>query len=229
MRAGLTDTSFPFLARLGVDARREFGAFPSTRVGAKRSLLRRGDPANGVYLVTAGALRVYYSSPEGREATLYNVEAGGTCILALTASYNDEPYPAWVDSGPDGVSFVRVPVVTLRRLIETESAFRDFVFGVLSGRVFELMRALEEAGSVRVEQRVARYLARRAGPDGVVRVTQAGIASDLGTAREVVSRALSSLSARGLVKTARSRVTIPNRKALLAALDGLLDPAAAGL
>jgi len=94
--------------------------------------------------------------------------------------------------------------------------FRDFVFGVLSGRVVELMQTLEEAGSTQLEQRVAHYLIRRMGPDGTLRMTQIGIASDLGTAREVVSRALRSLAGRGLVSTSRSRVSVTDQVTLRA-------------
>jgi len=223
MRAGLTETSFPFLARLGPSARRELGALPPTRVKARQRLLRQGDHVDGLYLVVAGSLRVYYISAEGREATLYRVEPGGTCVLALSAAFNEEPYPAWVDAGTDGTSYVRVRNAVARRLLADEPQFRDYVFGVLSGRVAELMQTLEEAGSTQLEQRVARYLVRRMGPDGAVRVTQIGIASDLGTAREVVSRALRSLVGRGLVDTGRSRIGVLDQVALRA-FAGLSQP-----
>jgi CRP/FNR family transcriptional regulator len=214
MRAGLTEATFPFLERLGVSARRELGALSQTRAKPGQRLLRQGDAVSGVFLLLSGSLRVYYLTPEGREATLYHVEPGGTCVLALSSSLNDEPYPAWVDAGVGGAAYVRVPSAISRALLANEAGYRDFVFSVLSGRVFELMRTLEEAGSTRVEQRVARYLARRMSPEGVVAVTQVGIASELGTAREVVSRALRSLAARGLVRTGRVRVVVLDRKAL---------------
>jgi len=208
MRAGLTETRFPFLAGLTPGARRELGALAATQVGARKHLLRRGDAAGGAYLVVDGSLRVYYVTAEGREATLYHVEPGGTCVLALTSTFNDAPFPAWVDAGPAGGTFVRVPGNVLRRLLDSEGAFRQFVFGALAGRVFELMCTLEEAGSAAIEQRVARYLLRRRAPDGSVRVSQIGIASELGTAREVVFRALRSLSRRKLVRTGRMRVHV---------------------
>lgn len=207
MRGELVST-FPFLARLSDGARGELAACRSQKIAARRRLLERGAPAGGAYLVSAGWLRVYYLTPEGREATLYRVEPGGTCILAITSALEEEPYPAWVESGPDGASFMRIPGALLRRLLEGEAAFRDFVFGVMSGRIFELMQALEEAGSARAEQRVARFLLKRAGPDGTVRATQAAIAAELGTAREVVFRALRSLAARRLVQGGRMRVRV---------------------
>ena len=208
VRGDLIEATFPFLARLSGGARRELAACRVQTIGARRPLLERGVRAGGAYLVTAGSLRVYYLTAEGREATLYRVEPGGTCILAITSTIDQEPYPAWVESGLGGAAFARIPGELLRRLLDSEAAFREFVFGVLSGRIFELMQALEEAGSARTEQRVSRFLLKRAASDGTVRATQAAIAGELGTAREVVFRALRSLAARRLIETGRMRVRI---------------------
>ena len=175
MRARLTRSQFPFLTRLTEAGRSELGALAPTRAGAGKRLLQRGEPANGAYLVTAGSLRVYYVTAAGREATLYRVEPGGTCVLALASTLNDEPYPAWVDAGPRGVELVRVGSGVFHRLLDSETAFRQFVLAALAGRVFELMSTLEELGSAQLEQRLARFLLRRQGPDGCVRVSQAEI------------------------------------------------------
>ena len=208
MGAELTDRGFPFLTQLARESRAELGALAATRVAKYEPLLRRGEPANGAYLVVSGLLRVYYVTAEGREATLYNVEAGGTCVLSLTSTLGQEPYPAWVDAGPLGSEFVRVPSPIFHRLFDGDPAFRKFVFGALAGRVFELTRALEEAGSALVEQRVARRLLDQRGPDGCVRVSQQALAAELGTAREVVFRTLRSLAQRKLLETGRLRIRI---------------------
>jgi CRP/FNR family transcriptional regulator len=208
MRAGLTEARFPFLSGLANDSRRELGTLVPARAKAHRTLLRRGDVAGGAYLVVGGSLRVYYISAEGRQATLYTVEPGGTCVLALTATMSEETYPAWVDAGPTGGEYVLVPSRLVRKLLDCEGAFREFVFGALFGRILDLMRTLEEVGSDQVQQRVARYLVKRQGPDACVRLSQARIAAELGTAREVVFRALRSLSARSVIETGRLCIRI---------------------
>jgi len=219
MRTGLSEAQFPFLARVTESTRRELESLPAGKADPGTRLLRRGDATDGAYLIVGGSLRVYYITAEGREATLYRVEPGGTCVLSLTSTLDRVRYPAWVDAGPRGGEFVRVPSATLHRLLDSESALRQFVFGVLSGRVFELMCTLEELGSAQVEQRVARYLLRRRESDDCVRVSQVGIASDLGTAREVVFRALRSLTQRKLIRTGRMRIQIVDRAGLALAAD----------
>jgi len=210
----LTAARFPFLARLSDKAQRELGALTATKVRAGKRLLERGDDADGAYLVVGGALRVYYITDEGREATLYRVEPGGTCVLSVSASLQEAPYPAWVEAGAHGGEMVRVSNNVFHRLLDEERAFRQFVFGVLSGRIFELMQTLEELGSITLEGRVARYLLRRQDADHAVRISQLGIASELGTAREVVFRALRSLVDQGLIETGRMRIQILDEKRL---------------
>ncbi|MFO0728984.1 MAG: cyclic nucleotide-binding domain-containing protein, partial [Myxococcota bacterium] len=92
-RAGL----FPFFRQLSPRGRGEIDALRTTAVDPNAPLLRRGDDAGGAYLVLEGALRVYYLTEEGREATLYRVEPGGTCVLALSSTLSARPYPAWVE------------------------------------------------------------------------------------------------------------------------------------
>lgn len=99
-------------------ARRQLAALVPTTVDPGRPLLRRGDQAGGAYLVVAGSLRVYYVTADGRDATLYQVRSGGTCILALTATLRSAHYPAWVDAGPTGGAFVRVPTALFHQLLE---------------------------------------------------------------------------------------------------------------
>jgi CRP/FNR family transcriptional regulator, anaerobic regulatory protein len=210
----LTAVRFPFLSELSAEGLQALAELPTTRVEPAQVLLQRGDPVDGAFLIVGGSLRAYYITSEGREATLYRVESGETCVLALTSAINRKPYPAWVDAGTQGGSLVRVPGAMFTRMLDDERAFRHFVFGALAGRVFELMQTLEETGSAQIEQRVARFLLRRMDSDGAVRATQSGIASELGTAREVVFRALRALSARNVVVTGRNRIQIIDAREL---------------
>lgn len=204
----VADEAFPFMRDASEPGRSEWSALRPARVPAATPLLRRGDPAGGAYLVLAGALRVFYVTDHGREATLYHVAVGETCVLALGATYARQPHPAWVEASHDGCTFVCVETAAFHRLLDHEPAFRHFVLTALSTRVFELMCTLEELATASVEQRVAGYLVKQARGRASVAVTQAALAAELGTAREVVFRALRSLRDAGLVATARGTVHV---------------------
>jgi len=220
----VVDEAFPFIRDATGPGRSELSALRPARVPAATPLLRRGDPAGGAYLVLAGALRVFYVTDNGREATLYHVAPGETCVLALGATYARRPYPAWVEASHDGCTFVCVETAVFHRLLDSESSFRHFVMASMSARIFDLMCALEELATASIEQRVAGYLAKQArGGDSVV-VTQAALAAELGTAREVVFRAVRGLRNAGLVSTARGRVHVVDPAGLAAAAAGRRAP-----
>lgn len=205
---------FPTLAELSPEGRALLTA--STKYlccGGGTPLVARGDLVTGAYLVEEGALRVYYVSAEGREGTLYWVEPGQSCILALNCMFSRLAYPAWVES--EGASRVRiVPGDVYRRLFATEPAVQSFTFDVLSGRLFELMALIEETASQGLEARVAALLLRRPKGGAEVSVTQEQIARHLATSREVVSRVLRGLVARRVIETVPGRIGIVDAAAL---------------
>lgn len=215
-----TFRGFPALAALAGESRRLLdAAVRRIACAGGTPLVARGDLVAGAYLVTAGALRVYYVSAEGREGTLYWVEPGESCILAMNCMFSSLAYPAFVESeGETAVTIV--PGDVYRRLFAAEPAVQRFTFDVLSGRLFELMAMIEETSSQGLEARLAALLLRRAKGDGVVEITQERLACHLGTSREVVSRVLRGLAARRLVETRPGLVLLPDRGAL-AELAGL--------
>jgi CRP/FNR family transcriptional regulator len=184
-------------------------------------VLQRGQRVSGAYVVVAGQLRVFSLSPAGSEATLYLLNPGETCVLALNCIFNDLLYPAWVEA----VAATRVAIIPgaeFRRLFESEPAVRNLTVQAFSTVVFRLMAELEEVHSYRLDRRLASFLVRHASSDGNVRMTQQEIASHLGTTREVVARLLGRLASDGLVRTGRSRVVLddPVRLAELGSREG---------
>jgi CRP/FNR family transcriptional regulator len=180
---------------------------------AQTHLVARGDEVAGAYLVEEGALRVYYTSEDGREGTLYWVEPGQSCILALNCTFSRLAYPAWVES--DGATrFSIVPGDVYRKLFAADPAVQRFTFETLSGRLFELMALIEETASQGLEARVAAFLLRRAKGETRLALTQEQLARHLSTSREVVSRVLRGLSALGLVNTGHGQIVIVNSEGL---------------
>ncbi|MGO4870031.1 MAG: Crp/Fnr family transcriptional regulator [Roseiarcus sp.] len=170
-------------------------------------LIARGDLVAGAYLVERGALRVYYVSAEGREGTLYWIEPGQSCILAINCMFSRLAYPAWVESeGPTEVTVI--PGDVYRKLFAAEPAIQNFTFDVLSGRLFELMALIEETASQGLEARLAAFLLRRAKGEPEIAVTHDQIARHLATSREVVSRTVRRLAARGLIAPAQRHIAL---------------------
>jgi len=178
-------------------------------------ILHQGQQTSGAYIVLQGRLRVYSMCPNGNEATLYTIEPGETCVLALNCLFNDLLYPAWVESEADTRVMV-IPGPLYRSLFNSETEIQDMTVQTLSTLVFRLMGELNNVHGLTVRQRLARFLLTRANQQGVLNMTQQQLAQHLSTSREVVARQLLELAARQLIQTGRGQLTLLDT-------DGLRD------
>jgi CRP/FNR family transcriptional regulator len=177
-------------------------------VTGKKKLIMKGDTVGGVYIVEEGGLRVYTISPKGRESTLYWIEPGESCILAMNCVFSDILYPAWVENDRSLSRIAIIPALTYRKLHEKEKSIQRFTVDVLSSRIFDLMSALEEVFTLPVNQRLANLLLKKSNSLLHLVMSHEEIASHLGTAREVVTRHLKNFEKMGFVKIERGYTKI---------------------
>lgn len=174
-------------------------------------LLEEGQPCERALLVTRGAIRVYKTSPSGRDITLYLVQPGEMCVLGISCLLRDTRYPARASVKMD-TEALGIPASAFRLLFREEEPVQQFVLGMFSSRLSSVMRLVEEVAFRRMDERLAVFLLKEAerapGTYPTVVMSHEQIASHLGTAREVISRLLSQFEDDGLVTLDRRRVRI---------------------
>jgi CRP/FNR family transcriptional regulator, anaerobic regulatory protein len=213
----MTAMKDPF-SKLSEHGRQAVARGGRSRVFARgATVIEKGDPVSGAYVVTRGMLRVYTMTPGGKEATLYEIGPGETCVLAINSLFNDLLYPAWVEAETE-TDVAVVPGTLYRSLFEREPAIQELTVHALSSVVLRLMTELEEVHSHRVDQRLASFLLNQASAEGVVHRTQQEIASHIGTTREVVAKAVGVFSERRWIESGRGRVRLLQPKMLAALL-----------
>lgn len=199
---------FPGLSRLPPEVRAELesgGKVVSVPAGA--AVFAPGQSADNLLLLLDGVVRVQQRSDTGREVTLYRVHAGESCVLTTACMLSHEAYSA------DGVAETEVSAVAIPRAVFDDltgrsAVFRAFVFAAYSRRIADLFALIDDIVFQRMDVRLAARLLELADADGVVHATHAALASELGTAREVVSRALAEFHRRGWVAQARGEVRL---------------------
>ena len=112
------------------------------------------------------------------------------------------------------VRAAEVPQQTFNDLIADSPEFRDFVLAAYSHRIVDLFRVIDDVVFGRMDLRIAERLVKIADDDGVVQATHHDIATELGTAREVVSRQLHEFQKRGWLEQGRGRVRLLQPDAL---------------
>ncbi|MEO8621558.1 MAG: Crp/Fnr family transcriptional regulator [bacterium] len=177
------------------------------RLARSTVVLHKGQPVSGAYLVVVGRLRVFTTAPNGTEATLYFIDPGETCVLALNCLFSDLLYPAWV-AAETTTTIALIPGPVYRKLFESEPVVQDLTLHALSTLVFRLMSELEQVHTHNHKTRLAQFILLHAASDGSLRMTQQQVAHHLGTTREVIARLLGTFVAHGLVRTQRGSITI---------------------
>ncbi len=173
-------------------------------------------PANipdSLFFLFDGTLRVLQTSENGREIVLYRVDAGDSCVLTTACMLAEEAYNAEGVAETELIA-ITLPKLAFERLVTEKAAFRNFVFAAYSRRLIDLLRVVDDVAFGRIDVRLAHRLLALAGDQAEISATHQHLASELGTAREVISRVLQDFQKRGLIAQSRGRIALLNRSAL---------------
>ncbi|MFQ5519169.1 MAG: Crp/Fnr family transcriptional regulator [Mariprofundus sp.] len=205
-------TLFPSMRQLPEAVTQELSALQTMRVPKGAVLFRDGDVCQGYVFVLDGSVRVQKMDPEGREIVLYRVEDGQTCMLTTSCLLADKAYPA-EGIAEDETELVLIPAKRFDDLL-ADSAFRKFVLGMISDRIADLMALIEDVAFGRMDVRLARRLLELDDGTQALKLTHQQLATELGTAREVISRILKDFEGHGFVVLRRGEVRLTHLKAL---------------
>lgn len=200
------------LADLPPAERATLAALPIVALPAGHVLFHAGDLAQGFLMLLEGRVEVFLTGPTGREILLYAVVPGQSCIQTTLGLMGDEAYSgAAVTACPSRA--IIIPRSIFLRLMDGSTTFRTFVFKAFGMRMAEMTQLLERVAFQKVECRLAAALLSLTEGDEV-RITQEALATRIGSAREVISRRLETLAVRGLITTARGKITLVDRAGL---------------
>ena len=185
-----------------------------------------GEHAPLLELVISGVVRVFVTAPDGRTMTIRYCRPGaliGAASLFPAGFAMPAPTQALVDA-----ELLRMSPTTARRAAERDVRVANALLGELSERVLSFVWEISGSAFATVRQRVARHLldlaserapgpasAHRPGSELVVRVSQRELAEAVGTAREVVVRALRELRQDGVVRTGRDQIVVADPARLI--------------
>ena len=172
-----------------------------------------GDASEAFLIPIEGAVRVEHMGATGRSVVLYRVTPGDSCVMTTSCLLSGAPYEAY-GYAEGAIEAIAMPAAAFRDLIEQEPEFRTYALGVFSRRMVELVEVIDELLLHRVDLRLAAWLAEKAETGGAVSATHQAIASELGTAREVVSRILKDFERRGWIGLTRGEIRLADPAAL---------------
>jgi CRP/FNR family transcriptional regulator len=182
---------------------------------AGTDVFRDGDPCRNYLLVRDGSVRVYKSSPGGREIVLYRVGPGQGCVFTTSVLLAGGSYPARGTTECE-THAIAIPAALFQSGMDQSPGFRRFVCAEYASRTRQMVLLLEALAFSRIDMRVADWLLTNQDEDCHVRLTHRALALELGTAREVISRHLKEFDRAGLVELARGRIRVLDPERLVA-------------
>jgi CRP/FNR family transcriptional regulator len=176
---------------------------------AGEMLFGEGEPCQGLFLILEGSVKIFKTSPSGREITLA-VETAPSSVAEVPL-FDGGPYPASVAA----LEEVTAGFIHTKDFQQVCRQYPEVALKMLAGagrRLRQLVALIEGVTFGSVRQRLAALLldfSQEAGGEPFpLPATHQELASRLGTVREVVSRNLSRFQVEGLIRISGRRIRI---------------------
>ncbi|MBD3730325.1 MAG: Crp/Fnr family transcriptional regulator [Sphingomonadales bacterium] len=180
---------------------------PAIGVPRGQVLFRPQEECRGFVIVHQGSIKVSLTGESGREIVLYRVRPGEVCLQTFGCLVKGIAYSAEGVAETD-LEIEVVPAGEFHRRVREDEQFRSQLFGAVATRFAELEQLVEDVALSSVEQRLARALLRLADGQRIVHATHEALATEIGSAREVVSRKLGSFARAGLAASERGHIRL---------------------
>ncbi len=183
---------------------------------SKGQALHYGDnECIGILFIKHGMIRIYITSDEGREVTLYRLEDNDICILSASCVLQNIDFDVFVESETE-CDIIQISSIIFSKLSSKNAYVELFSYKLATERFSEVMWAMQQILFTSFDKRLAAFLIDETIKikSNNVNLTHEQIAKYLGTAREVVSRMLKYFEKEGYVTLFRGGITINNKKAL---------------
>lgn len=167
-----------------------------------------GEPSRGLYVVKSGQVRIFKTSPEGREQVLLIAQPGDS--FNDVAVFDGEPNPA-SSSALEAATIYLIPRETVLSLVAGCPVALEII-KLLARRLRHLATVVESLSFGTVLSRLAKLLldlaVREEGTAPIPRLTQEEMAAMVGSVRDVIGRALRTLERTGAVKIDSHRILV---------------------
>lgn len=185
----------------------------SLHYASGQSIFVEGDPCEGLYVIQSGQVKIFKTSPSGREQIL-TIEEAGRSIAELPV-FDGGDYPA-------SAAAISESTLLLIRKRDFQSLVLEHpevglkVLKVVGSRLRTMVNLINELSFSSVRHRLAALLLRLARTegkkmeDGIVfhlPSTNQELAAEVGTVRELVSRNLGRLQTMGIIEVRGKTVT----------------------
>jgi CRP/FNR family transcriptional regulator len=180
------------------------------RLARGRVLFFENKPAEYLWVIRQGEVRLYKSSPDGRITTLETLGPGE--IFGAVSALEEGTYPASAEGLSDGVAWC-LPRNTFLKLLAEEPWLTVEILRVVAHRLHDAHERVRSFAHDSAPSRLAQALLR-ATRQGVAHVTRRDLAEAAGTTVETAIRVLRGFERESIVEGQVGRVLVLDEVAL---------------
>lgn len=182
------------------------------------TVFHQGDTCSNYLIILDGKVKVFTRAENGREILLYRLFTGDSCVLTTSCLFGNKNYPA-EGKTETAVTALAIPVTQFNEALQQSTTFREMVFSAFSSHLSELITLVEEVAFGKIDVRLAKLLLSQCNDENTLTSTHQNIATELGSAREVISRQLKELESKGYIIINRGSINIIDSTALQSVAD----------
>lgn len=177
-------------------------------VPAGMEILKEGQYVRMIPIVLQGLVKVF-TRVEEKELLLYYIGSTQSCIMSFSAGLSQSPSRIYAISEEPSMLLL-LPAEKLNKWIREFPALNDLFFRQYNLRYTEMLDTINSLLFGRMDQRLYQYLQEKSRLKGekVLDLRHKQIATELGTAREVVTRVLKKLEQEGKIRQTEAGIEI---------------------
>lgn len=193
------------------------------KYSAQEMIIGETDPIKSFYVVLTGWLKLYKSSPEGKEQTIQLLGPGDS--FGLCTAFATDAFPASAMTIEES-SVALIPGTLIETVALQEPKLLFNIIQILSRRLRDSMAMIESLALKEIPGRLASFLMHslsqlKQDTDRLeLSITQRELAKILGATPEALSRALRKMADEGIVQASGRSIRILDRRALADLAEG---------
>ncbi|MDB5205957.1 MAG: Crp/Fnr family transcriptional regulator [Flavisolibacter sp.] len=173
----------------------EHGTIKEVKAG--ETLLKVGQTIRSTMLILDGLVKLYREDDEGKEFFIYHLDAGQACSLSMVCAAKHETSEVLAKALTDA-TILAIPLEFMDQWMSKYKTWYQFVITSYRNRFEELLKTIDAIAFSNMDERLEDYIKKQVARLGNnVKMTHQAIATDLNSSREVISRLLKKMEAKG--------------------------------
>ncbi len=173
----------------------EHGTIKEVKAG--ETLLKVGQTIRSTMLILDGLVKLYREDDEGKEFFIYHLDAGQACSLSMVCAAKHETSEVLAKALTDA-TVLAVPLEFMDQWMSKYKSWYQFVITSYRNRFEEMLKTIDAIAFSNMDERLEDYIKKQAARLGNnLKMTHQDIATDLNSSREVISRLLKKMEAKG--------------------------------